>query len=334
MVVCLILEHEEPVLILPIHIDSHADAARIDLLGFVEILELALRAQRFHADDGDVHQGHIPLVALVECPAVIRIALIGLDNRQGEGPVLDVHGVNRRGKRRVAAVIRPVGVDHAQLRDRRRTVLRIAEILLNEFEIRLTHRKAVLFVKTLELTAREPGELREDLHVRRQHNPTLERRRRCKRGLAALYFIDQIGFDLLIDTIIELSDQYDHACRTHIGALPLRYELHALRRSCCRRIKLPRQGFDCEHVRIGKERQCILIDRIHRRIGEDDIPHLCELLRAQSLYVITRDDAHGAQFCQSECLHQIVTEALCGYVEIPLPLLHKDSFDSHRHPPS
>ena len=251
MVVGLVLEHEEPVLILPVHIHRDADAARIDLLRFVEIVELSLRTQRLHADDSDVHQCHIALLAVpIEQLAVIHVGLIGLKNRHGKEAVFDIHGVDCRGKRRVTAVIRPVGVDDTQLRDRRGTVLRIAEILLHKCEIFLAHRKTVLLVKAFELTARELIELRENLHVHRQHNARLKCRRRGKRGLAALHFIDQIGFDLLIDTIIELSDQYNHARRTHIGALPLRHELHALRRRSCRRVKLPRQRLDRKYARV------------------------------------------------------------------------------------
>ena len=82
VVVRLVLEHEEPVLIFSIHIDGHADAARIDFLGLIEILQLALCAQRLHPDDGDVHERHIAFVARIDRPAVIRILLIGLDDRQ------------------------------------------------------------------------------------------------------------------------------------------------------------------------------------------------------------------------------------------------------------
>ena len=154
MVVCLVLEHEEPVLIFSIHIYGDTDAARIDLLGRVEVIEFSLGAQRLHPDDGNVHQRHIALLAaLIEHLAVVHVALIALNDRHGKESIFDIHRVNRRGERRVTAVIRPVGVDHAQLRDRRCTVLRIAKILLNEFEIFLAHRKAVCGMETFELDA-------------------------------------------------------------------------------------------------------------------------------------------------------------------------------------
>ena len=84
---------------------------------------------------------------------------------------------------------------------------------------------------------------------------------------------------------------------------------------------------------IGKGRQYILIDGIHWWIGKDDVPYPGKFLIAQPLYVIARDDAYGTQICQAERLHQIAAESLRGDIEEPLPLLYKDSFDSHRNPP-
>ena len=154
MVVCLVLEHEEPFLIPAVDIHRDADTGRIDLLRFVEIIEFPLRTQRLHPDDGNVHQCRIALFSvLIECSAVIRISLIGLDNRERKEAVFNSDRVNRRGKCRMAAVVGPVSVDDAQLRDRRSAVLCIAEILLYEFEIRPAHCKIMLCVKAFQLRA-------------------------------------------------------------------------------------------------------------------------------------------------------------------------------------
>ena len=92
MVVCLVLEHEEPVLIFSIHIYGDADAACVDLLGFVEVIKFALGAQRLHPDDGNVHQRHIALLAiLIERLAVIHVALIALNDRSCKESVFDIH---------------------------------------------------------------------------------------------------------------------------------------------------------------------------------------------------------------------------------------------------
>ena len=181
MVVRLVLEHEEPVLVLAVHIDRNADAARIDLLGRIEVIELPLSPQRLHPDDSDIHQCHITLLAVrIQHPAIVHIGSIGLKDRHGEESVLDVHGIDRRGKGCVAAVIRPIGINDPQLRDRRSTVLRIAEILLDEGEILLAHGKAAFFMKFFQRSVRELVELCENLHVRRQYNSALKRRRGLK----------------------------------------------------------------------------------------------------------------------------------------------------------
>ena len=334
MVVRLILEHEKPVLILAIHINRHMNTACVDLLGFVEIPQFPLRTQSLHPDHGDVHEGHIALFTLIEGSTIIRILLIGLDERHRKKAALNVHRINRCGKGRMAAMIRPVGINDTQLRDRRGTVLRVAKILLHKREIRLAHRKSALSVEISQLPLRKIVERREDFHIHRHHNPTLQGRGRGKRCLAALHRIDEITLDLLKNAVVNFPDQNNDACRTHVWTLSLRHELHTLRRCRRRRVKLPRQRLDRKDARIRKERQHILINGIHRRIGKDNVAHLRELLRTKPLYVIARNDAHGTQIRQTERLHQIIAETLRRNIEETLPLLHKDSFDSHRNPPS
>ena len=151
-------------------------------------------------------------------------------------------------------MIRPVGINDAQLRNRRGTVLRVTEILLHEREVFLAHRKTVLSVELFELPPRELVELRENLHVHRQHNAALQCGRRCKRCLTTFHRIDEICFDLLKHTIINFPDQNNDTRRPHIGTLSLCHELHALGRCCRRRIKLPRQRLNRKHLRIGKKR--------------------------------------------------------------------------------
>jgi len=333
MVVRLVLEHEEPVLILAVHIHRNADAGRIDLLRLIEIIEFALGAQRLHPDDGNVHERHITLSAvLIECPAIVNVALVGLNDRQPEEAALNVHRIDRCGKGRMAAMIGPVGIDHAQFGNRRCAVLRVAEILLNEFEIRIAHGKAAFCVEQRQLAAGQLIELRKDLHVRGHCDPRLERRRHCQRCLAALYGIDEICLDLIADMLINFPNQDNDACRSDIRALSLRHKLNAFRRRSSRRVKLTRQRLNRKDVRVGKGRQRILIHGIHRRIGKDNIPHTRKVLIAEALNIIACDDAHGTQIRQAERLYQIAAEPLCRNIEEPLPLLYKDSFDSHTKP--
>ena len=334
MIVRLVLEHEEPVLILPVYIHGNMDAARVDLLRHIEIVQLALRTQCLHPDHGKIHQRHIALFIRVECLAVVRVLLIRLHDRQGEKAILDGHRVDRRGKRRMTAVIRPIRVDDAQLRDRRRAALRRAEVLLHKSEILLAHGKAVGSVKTCQFFARKCVELRQHLHIPRHRRLHRERCRRGKRRLTALHAVDEICLDLFNDQIADPADEHNDTCRAHRGTLPLRHELHTLRGRRSRRVELPRQRLDGKDLRIGEKGQCILIDGVNRWIGKDDVANLLELLVAQSLHIVARNHAYRAQVGQTERLHKITAKALCRNVKKALTLFDEDSLDGHKNLPS
>ena len=334
MIVRLVLEHEEPVLIFSVYIHGNMDAARVDLLRHIEIVQLALRTQCLHPDHSEIHQRHIALFIRVECLAVVRVLLIRLHDRQGEKAILDGHRVDRRGKRRMTAVIRPIRVDDAQLRDRRCAALRRAEVLLHKSEILLAHGKTVGSVKTCQLLTRKCVELRQHLHIPRHRRLHLERCRRSERRLAALHAVDEICLDLFNDQVADPADEHDDACRAHRGTLPLRHELHALRSRRSRRVELPRQRLDGKDLRIGEKGQCILIDGVNRWIGKDDVANLLELLVAQTLHIVARNHAYRAQVGQTERLHKITAKALCRNVKKALTLFDEDSLDGHKNPPS
>ena len=152
MVVRLVLEHDEPVFLLAADVRLDDDAAGVDLLGLVEVIEQSLLAQRLGADDGDVHQRDRAVRRLaVERIAVFLVLAVGRRQRWGEVAVLNRDVVDGRRERRVAAVVRPVRVDDAQLRDSRRAVFRIAEVFLAELEILEAHRKAARIHECMQL---------------------------------------------------------------------------------------------------------------------------------------------------------------------------------------
>ena len=331
---CFILEHEEPVLVLAIDIHRDPYAAGIDLLRGIEIVQFPLRTQHLHPDHSEIHQRHVAFLPRIESLAVVGVFLIRFHDRQGEQAVLYIHRINCRGKRRVTTVIRPVGINHTQFCDRRRAVFSIAEIFLHKDKIFLAHGKSMCRVKALELDAGHLRKLRQRLYIPRHGNPHLERRWCFKGRLTALHAIDEISLDLFKDEVTDLADQHDNARCAHIGALPLRHELYALRCRSRRRVKLPRQRLNGKDPRIGESGQCILIDSVDRRIGKDNIPYLFKLLVAQALHIIARNHAYCAQVGQTERLHKITAKALCRNVEKALPLLDEDSLDGHKNLPS
>ena len=138
MVVGLILEEEQPVLVLAVVVDGHLDGTGVDLLGLVELLELALFAQDLRGQRADVHEVHGLRAA--DALAVGEVFVISLLQEL----VLEGDFVDGGEERRMTAVVGPVGVDHTDLGDGRVAVLGL-EVLLAERDVVEVHGQAQVF---------------------------------------------------------------------------------------------------------------------------------------------------------------------------------------------
>ena len=138
MVVGLVLKQEQPVLVLAVDIDLHLDGAGVDLLGLVDIGHDAGLLKVLGADGAHVHEAD-GLGVATELVAHLHVAVEGLLHHG----VIDRHVIQDGAEGGVAAVVGPVGVDHADLGDGGVAVL-IAEVLLAEGDVCLVHGKAAI----------------------------------------------------------------------------------------------------------------------------------------------------------------------------------------------
>ena len=144
MVVCLILEEHEPLLGLGLAVSHNVNrndhGAGVDLVGDLHVLELALGTELLHREKSYVHEAdEFVVAALVENLALCLICVkCGLD-RLAVITVIDLHVGELGLERGVAAVIRPVRIQHADLRHGRIALLLAAEIVLDEQEIAEGH---------------------------------------------------------------------------------------------------------------------------------------------------------------------------------------------------
>ena len=138
VVVGLVLEEEQPVLVLAVDVHGHAHGAGVDLLGLVKAGEGALGLQPLGADGAHVHEAD-GLFLAAELRAHLQVAVEGRLDRD----VIDLDVLQVGAEGGVAAVVGPVGVDHADLGDGGVAVL-IAEVLLAKRDVRLVHGQAAL----------------------------------------------------------------------------------------------------------------------------------------------------------------------------------------------
>ena len=140
MVVCLVLEHQQPILILTIDFSGNMDGAGVDLFAFVQLGQQAAFLQGLCTDGGNIHQRLGTLGSLlfaVDLHTGSQIALVSIGNRG----IVDLHIVNDGGKSGMTAVVRPVGVDHPDFGNGGIPVFLSCKIVLQELQVIQIHGK-------------------------------------------------------------------------------------------------------------------------------------------------------------------------------------------------
>ena len=140
MVVGLVLEHEQPVLVVTVHERLHFNGAGVDLLGLVDVLQVAALLEHLSRDRTHVHQRNRALGSLflaVDLHTGSHVAVKCVLHHL----VLELYVVDLGEEGGVAAVVGPVGIDHANLGDGRVALFGVAEVGLQELEVVKVHRK-------------------------------------------------------------------------------------------------------------------------------------------------------------------------------------------------
>ena len=270
MVVRFVLVHDEPFLLFAVHIGGDGDGAGVDFVRRVQIVQFAEAFQFTCADGGYVHEAE-RLVLSAEIFAERLVGGIGVHDRLRERRQLEFDFVDGRMERRMAAVVRPVGVDDADFGEGRIAFLLVAEILLAEGEIFGGHGHAEIFDHVLDLLFGELAEAVDDPDIRWPICLHFKRFGLVQRGLAGFDGIDEMLFDFVeIDGGNGLVKSVNR-CGSKDRAFLLREELDALRGGVRPLVILAGEGFDGEELQSVHGGEGFVIDEIAVRLGEDGI---------------------------------------------------------------
>ena len=115
MVVRLVLELQQPLFGLPVHVDVDEDRAGVVLLAHFQIVQLADFAQVTGADRGQIHQAEGFFVA-AQFAADLMIQLQRLLQLGSHERLVDPNRGQHRRKGRMAAMVAPIGIQNPQFR--------------------------------------------------------------------------------------------------------------------------------------------------------------------------------------------------------------------------
>ena len=147
----------------------------------------------------------------------------------------------------MAAVVRPVGVNDANLSDGRIALL-IGEVLLAEDEVSQVHGKAVRSNELLEAILDKSVKALKNLYVSRLWNGNLEGLGQLKGSFASLNGIDQVILNGSNVCLSEVSGQHINAGGAHKWTLALADKLHTLSCGVCALVKLARQKLNSKRM--------------------------------------------------------------------------------------
>ena len=312
VVMGLVLKEQEPVLILAIDIDLDLHGAGIDLLRLIELLELSFLLQHLRSEGTDIHEvDRLRAVQLLAgCDVTIPCLL--------ELWISEIDMIDRGQEGGMTAVIGPVGIDHADLRDTRITMLGL-EVITAELEIVEVHCEALFLTEGIELLVRCIDKAGEGLDLGRDVILYIQGRIGVEGSLSRLYRVDDILLDFCDLIRAQIAVEEVHLRGTYLRALTLGEDLDALCGRVCALVELTRQELDGEYIRT------ILLRKLSRyiielRLAEDELYSLIKGLLVQSLDVVTVQKPYVREVLDQKDVTDIMAESLCLVAETLLLL--------------
>ena len=287
VIVRFVLEQQEPGLVAILGLDRDLDGASIDLLGLVDAGQLAVCLEIARADGGNVHQRH-GLVGATQLLSHVQIDLA----RSLQLLVLDGNLADLGQERGVTAVVRPIGIDHADLGDGG-IALFADKIVAAERKVVHIHCKAVGLDELCQRICVHLAKAGQGFHGGGNIKLCGKRFGLVQGRLAALHGIDHMLLDGRDLRLGQFTVQKIDLCGAHGGAVAARNDLHALCRAVCSLVILAGQKFH------GKDLGTVNVDLIGHvvqlRLGQHGLGGILKQLCGGIFHVIAVDHAHTGE---------------------------------------
>ena len=303
MVVGFVLKQQQPGLGHAVHGHVHLDGAGVDFLGLVQLVKLSVCPQVLDSDGSQIHQAD-GLVLPAQSGAGGDVLLIGLF-QQG---VFKADAVDDGSEGGVAAVIGPVGVDHADLGDGGVPVLG-DEIGLAEGDIVQVHGKAVVCDEVRQTLPVQLGEAVQSCHFRGNLIGNGQSGGNFQRSLPALHGVDDVLLKFRDLGVGKAAVQGIDLGGADQGTLPLRDDLDTLGGGICPLIELTGQGLYSEHISSGQ----VNLGRSHiqLRLGEYRLHGVVEQLLCDIFRVIAVEQPDVFQSVNAKKVLSLAEQPRC-----------------------
>ena len=297
----LVFEEQKPRLGDTVDLDIYFHRAGVYLLGLVETVELAVLLEMLDRYSRKIHQAYrLRAPELFSDREIFVVCAL-------EQLVLKLHAVNDGQECRVTAVIRPVGVDHANFCYRRVAVLGF-EIILAERNVVRVHGKTVFFDEVLKSRSVEFDKSVESSDFGRDivfYRESLGLFETC---LARLDGVDDIFLYPLRVGVGDVADEDVYFRRAYQRALALRDYLDALSRRVGALVELTGQEFDGKALAVYLD---AVRHNVELRLGEHGALCVVKKFGRDVFRIVAVDNAHIGEILDSEQVSCLAEQGFC-----------------------
>ena len=214
MVVCLILEVDQPLLFFTIHVNRNNDTAGIDLIRFFLICKFTFRFQFFHCHQSKIHQADKFVIAIfVKYFSVCKIFFVSLNDWFFVIAFIKLHIGKLCGECGMTTVIGPVCIKYTDLCHGRITFFFVFKVILDVLEILEGHCKIQRIIQCFKVCFRHIFESVKDFDIFRFREYSNQCLRFLETCFTGIYRVDAVMFDRFKFFGCYISFYYISCCR-------------------------------------------------------------------------------------------------------------------------
>ena len=284
MIMGFIFKQQEPGLLLSVRLHFDLHRAGVDFLALVQLREFAVSLQIPDRHGGQIHQAG-GFILPAQLPPYREIIPPGpLQQR-----ILKADAVDLRQESGMAAVIGPVGIQHADFRNRGIPFFP-AEIIPAEGKVVRIHRQAVRGDHFFQARTVQLREARQNRDLRRNRIIRFQRGRLLQRCFPRLHRVNDILLNLRDLRLREAAGKHIQLRAAHRRTLALGNNLDTLGRRIRPLVKLAREILHRKNGGSGRIR--FLRDEIQLGLRENRFHRVIKKIPGQVFHIITIQKAH------------------------------------------
>ena len=211
----------------------------------------------------------------------------------------------------MAAVVRPVGVDHTYLGDGRVTVLLVAEVGLEEGQVVKIHRKTQRLLHLVQGSGIHVDEALNRCDLGGNLVDSMQGLGLVHRCLAGFDGVDEVTADLVQISIRQLALEHIDLCGSDDRTLALSHQLDALCAGISALVELTRQGLDSQNgvCTLGRGER-LVVAHVGHRLREYDVLGLGIDCLVHALNIVAAQIAHAGQGFDLQKIVQAVKQTV------------------------